>query len=130
NFSPRIEFAINPRNTLIARYNFNRNVTQNQGVSGFSLPSRGYNFVSTNQNLQLTETAVINATTINETRFQFSHGRSESLGNDTIPTLNVSGAFNGCVGSATGCSRVGHVINERNNWELNNLSQIKSSMNI
>src|SRR5256714_691720 len=122
NFSPRIEYAINPRNTLIARYNFNRNVTKNQGVSGFSLPSRGYNFISTNQNLQLTETAVLNATTINETRFQFSHGRSESLGNDTVPVLNVSSAFVG------GGSQVGHAINERNSWELNNFTQIQKGM--
>src|SRR6185369_465161 len=83
NVSPRLEYAINDRNTLIARYNFNRNETQNNGVGGFSLPSRGYNFTSTNQNIQLTETAVINATTINETRFQFNHSRNESLGNSS-----------------------------------------------
>ena len=86
----RIEYAINSRNTLIGRYNFNRNRTENNGVGNFSLPERAYDSVSTNQNVQLTETAVINATTINETRFQFSRNRNESLGNNTIPTLNVS----------------------------------------
>src|SRR5688572_22945167 len=74
----RIEYAINSNNTLIGRYNYNRNRTENNGVGNFSLPERGYDFVSTNQNVQLTETAVINATTINETRFQFSHNRSEN----------------------------------------------------
>ncbi|HKP36361.1 MAG TPA: TonB-dependent receptor [Pyrinomonadaceae bacterium] len=126
--SGRIDYAINSRNTLIARYNYNRNRTENNGVGGFSLPERGYDFVSTNQNVQLTETAVLNATTINETRFQFSRGRNESLGNSTIPTLNVSGAFNGCVGNATGCSQVGHAINERTNWELNNFTQMMMGM--
>jgi hypothetical protein len=122
NISPRLEFAINDRNTLIARYNFNRNETHNNGVGGFSLPSRGYDFANTNQNLQLTETAVINATTINETRFQFSHNRSESLGNSSIPVLNVSGAF------IDGGSQVGHAINERNSWELNNFTQMQRGM--
>ncbi|HEY3103167.1 MAG TPA: TonB-dependent receptor [Pyrinomonadaceae bacterium] len=128
NISPRIEYAINPRNTLIARYNFSRNKTENNGIGGFTLPQRGFNFANTNQNIQLTETAVVNATTINETRFQFSRNTSESLGDSTIPTLNVSGAFNGCVGSATGCSSVGHATNERNSWELNNFTQIQHNM--
>ena len=122
NVSPRLEYAINDRNTLIARYNFNRNETQNNGVGGFSLPSRGYNFTSTNQNIQLTETAVINATTINETRFQFSRSRSESLGNNSIPVLNVAGAF------IDGGSQVGHAINQRNSWELNNFTQMQRGM--
>lgn len=125
NISPRIEYAINPRNTFIARYSFNRNRTENNGVGGFSLPVRGYDFESTNQNIQLTETAVINATTINETRFQFARNRNESLGNNTIPTLDVSAAFGGCAISSSNCSSVGHAINERNSWELNNFTQIQ-----
>ncbi|HXT64320.1 MAG TPA: carboxypeptidase regulatory-like domain-containing protein [Pyrinomonadaceae bacterium] len=125
NISPRLEYAINPRNTFIARYSFNRNRTENNGVGGFSLPERGYDFQSTNQNIQLTETAVINATTINETRFQFARNTNESFGTNTIPTLNVSGAFNGCAVTATNCSSVGHAINERSSWELNNFTQIQ-----
>lgn len=124
----RIEYAINSRNTLIGRYNFNRNRTENNGVGNFSLPERGYDFVSTNQNVQLTETAVVNATTINETRFQFARNRNESLGNNTIATLNVSGAFNGCIGSAVGCSQIGHAINERTSWELNNFTQMQKGL--
>src|SRR5215813_6421402 len=120
NISPRIEYAINSRNTLIARHNYNHNRTENQGIGGFSLPSRAYDNVNSNQNIQLTETSVINAMTINETRFQFSHNNSESLGDNTISTLNVSSAFNGCVGGAAHCTAVGHDSNERNSWKLNN----------
>src|SRR5438874_13410131 len=79
NFGPRLDYAINSRNTLIARYNYFHSTTKNNGVNGFSLPSRGYDFASTNQNVQLTETAVINAFTVNETRFQFSHAHIESI---------------------------------------------------
>src|SRR3989441_1842049 len=128
NIGPRLDYAINSKNTLIARYNFFESKTKNQGVSGFTLPSRGFANKSRNQNIQLTETAVINAFTINETRFQFSHGRNESLGSNTIAGLNVSGAFNGCVSGGTSCSGVGHAINKSNRWELNNFTQIQKGM--
>src|SRR5712691_5038447 len=119
NFSPRLDYAINARNTLVARYSFNHNVQQNVGVGGFSLPERGYNNSSTSQVFQVTETAVINATTVNETRFQFNHNRFESLANSTIPALSVSGAFTG------GGSQGGHSINTSNRWELSNFTQIQ-----
>ena len=125
NISPRIDYAINSRNTLVARYNFFESTTQNQGVGGFNLAQRGYESKSKNQNVQLTETAVINAYTINETRFQYSRGRNESLGNSTVPVLNVSSAFNGCVTPSAACSQVGHTINENTRWELNNFTQIQ-----
>src|SRR6266850_1063866 len=85
NISPRLDYAINSKNTLVGRYNYNRSRTENNGVGGFSLPERGYNLVSTQQNVQLTETAVLNNSTINETRFQFSHGRTEQIGSNSIP---------------------------------------------
>src|SRR6266404_7848531 len=124
NIGPRFDYAINSKNTLIARYSFFQSKTQNNGVGGFSLPERGYNFQSTNHNIQLTETAVINPTTINETRFQFSRNHNESLGNSTIASLNVSGAFNSCA-AGTGCSQVGHALNTNTRWELNNFTQIQ-----
>src|SRR5437868_3717771 len=128
NIGPRLDYAINSKNTLIARYNFFEQKTENQGVSGFTLPVRGFANKSRNQNIQVTETAVINAFTINETRFQFSHGRNESLGSNIIAGLNVSGAFNGCVSGGTSCSGVGHAINKSNRWELNNFTQIQKGM--
>jgi hypothetical protein len=51
---------------------------------------------------------------INETRFQYSRNRSESLGDNTIPVLNVSGAF------ISGGSQVGHAFNNTSRWELQN----------
>src|SRR2546425_1551924 len=120
SFSPRIDYAINPRNTLVARYSYNHNVTRNNGLgSGFSLPERGYTAFNTSQVFQVTETAVLNATTINETRFQFSHNHSESLGDNSKPVLTVSGAFSG------GGSQVGHQMTETNRWELQNFTQIQ-----
>ena len=111
-FSPRLDYQLNTNNTLIARYTYTHNTSDNSGVGGFSLPSRGYTTKSTNQGFQLTETAVLNAAMINEARFQYNQNDSESLGDNTIPVLNVSGAF------IDGGSQVGHVINANKSWEF------------
>ncbi|HEY6804396.1 MAG TPA: TonB-dependent receptor [Pyrinomonadaceae bacterium] len=116
SFSPRLDYAINTNNTLIARYNYFRFRTEDQGVGGFNLPERGFDVVSTNQNIQLTETAVLNPTTINEVKFQYSRNRNENIGNNLVPSLNVNSAFN------SGGSQVGHSINVRDSWELNNFT--------
>lgn len=111
-FSPRLDFQINPNNTLIARYSYTHSSTANGGVSGFSLPERAYDSSSTQQNLQLTETAVLNASMINEVKFQFTRQRAESLADNSQPALNVSSSF------ISGGSQIGHVTNTRKNWEL------------
>ena len=119
NFGSRIDYAINPNNTLVGRFNFGRFRTTNQGIGGFSLPERAYDSVNTFQSFQLTETAILNPSTINETRFQFNRSVNESLGDSTIPVVNVSGAF------ISGGSQVGHQKSERNNWELSNFTAIQ-----
>lgn len=115
-FSPRLDYAINTNHTLVARYNYNRFRVDDAGIGGFNLPERGFDTVSTNQNIQLTETAILNSTTVNETRFQFSHGRNEQIGNSSVPALDVSGAF------GSGGSQVGNSFNVRKLWELNNFT--------
>lgn len=123
NIGPRLDYAINTNNTLIARYNY-FHFTNVGGLGGFSLLSKSFNTSSTNQNIQLTETAVINATTVNEARFQYSHNRSETVGNGTIPGLSVSSSFNG------GGANVGQAASTRKNWEFNNFTQIQRGMHL
>jgi len=127
NFSPRLDYALNTNNTLVARYNYSHSSFQNNGVSGFSIPElsgngfvlpnkRAFSSLSTTYNIQLTETAVLSPTVINETRFQFSHTRNENIGNLTPVAVNVSGSFVG------GGSQVGHGINVDKRWELQNFT--------
>ncbi|MFN2492846.1 MAG: carboxypeptidase regulatory-like domain-containing protein, partial [Pyrinomonadaceae bacterium] len=87
-FSPRIDYQLNTNNTLIARYSYSHSSTINNGVGGFSLPERAFTSASTQQNIQFTETAVLNASMINETKFQFTRNRNENLGDISRPTLN------------------------------------------
>ncbi len=113
-FSPRVDYQLNTNNTLIMRYSFNHSSIDNNGVGGFSLPERAFTSSSTQQNIQLTETAVLNASMIDETRFQFTRQRSESLGDITRPTINVSSSF------ISGGSQVGAVTNTDQRWEITN----------
>ena len=115
-FSPRVDYAINADNTLVVRYNYNRLSVDSQGLGGFNLPERAFDTLSVNHQLQVTETAILNPTTINETRFQFSHVRFDQTGDNSIPALDVSGSF------GSGGSQVGHSNNKRTAWELNNFT--------
>lgn len=114
-FSPRIDYQINSNNTLVARYEYTHN-TDVAGVGGFNLASRKYNTSNTERTVRLTETAVINKTTVNETRFQFMHQTSGDDANNSIPAIQVSDAFTG------GGSQIGRASTDTNRWELTNIT--------
>lgn len=115
SFSPRFDYQINAANTLVARYSFFRQTFANSGLnSEFALPSRAFDTTNKQHNLQLTETAVLSPTVINETRLQYIHGRSERDGDNSIPSVNVQGAFFG------GGSQVGLSFSEDDRLELQN----------
>src|SRR5260370_23967827 len=68
--NPRIDYQINPKNTLTVRYGFTRADILGAGIGGFNLVSRGTHPENKNQTLQVTETVVLGESTNNETRFQ------------------------------------------------------------
>jgi hypothetical protein len=115
SISPRLDFAINDKNTLVARYSFDRYTAENQGLFGtVTLPSRAYETESTEHEIRLTETMIINPTTINETRFSAEWDTREQVGDNSIPAISVADAFSG------GGSQVGRGFNRSNVWELQN----------
>lgn len=114
SINPRFDYQINTNNTLVARYGFQRNTSENQGISGFSLPTRAFETTNIEHNIQLTETMIINPRTVNETRFQYEFQNREQNGDNSIPTVNVSSAFTG------GGAQVGTNFTRTNRWELQN----------
>ena len=86
--SPRIDYQLTQNITLQGRYNLNKTEADNNGVGGTNLLSTASTNHSTNQNIQLTATWVVNTRTINETRFQYQRNHSTSIGVD--PELNIS----------------------------------------
>ncbi|HXD32874.1 MAG TPA: carboxypeptidase-like regulatory domain-containing protein [Pyrinomonadaceae bacterium] len=93
NFSTRVDFQLNPKHTVVARFNYIRANYKNLGVGGFSLPSRAYDQSGAAAILQLTETALLSKTVLNETRFQYVYDVTDKTGDNSIPTINVLEAF-------------------------------------
>lgn len=118
SLGPRFDYQLSQNNTLVVRYHFVDISNDNQGVGQFSLGSRAYNSVSRDHTLQITETAVLNAHAIHETRFQYLRAHDAQDGNTTIPTVSVLDAFTG------GGSQVGLASTTTNRYELQDLTTI------
>lgn len=116
SISPRFDYALNENNTLIVRYSFERFSIENQGIGGLSLPSRASESKSNQHELRLTETMIINPTTVNETRFEYDWENRNQFGDNSIPSITVSDAFSG------GGSQVGNSLDRERTWELQNFT--------
>ena len=116
--SPRLDYQLSQNNTLIVRYSFTRNDVQDQGIGVFDLPSRGYSTLDQYHTVQLTDTAVLGPTTVNETRFQFYHEDENQISNSLAPAILVMGSFN------TGGAQTGRSLDASNYYELTNTTSI------
>jgi hypothetical protein len=95
NLSPRIDYQLTPNNTLTLRYQYFRDVVTNANVGQFNLPETGSDTLGVEHTFQATDTQIIGAHAINESRFQFVHGDNESTPLQTGTTVDVGGAFKG-----------------------------------
>jgi hypothetical protein len=112
----RFDLKVTKKHTLVGRFSYNESKQDLQGVGGFSLPSRAFRGKRNNFIVQLTETAVINEKTINETRFQFSRNRNYQTSVLDAFSLYVQDSFNG------GGSQVGSSTDARDRYELQNFT--------
>lgn len=123
--SPRLDYQLSTNITLQARYTINKTEVDNQGVGGTNLfgiidginSSTAATNKQTNQNFQATETWVVNAKTINETRFQYQRQRSNTIGDNPELNISVNSAFT--IGSN---SPLNYINND--NLELQNYTSI------
>ncbi len=114
---PRFDYQLTPRNTLVVRYNYFRIDQQNAGIGGgdtFTLQSQAYSRLVNEHEIQVTETAMISARAVNETRFEWEHNASNMRGDSSTPALNVLGSFNG------GGAQIGLSSDNENEFELQN----------
>lgn len=116
--TPRMDFQLSTNNTLSVRYQYNRNVQSNLGLGQFNLASQAYDTTSTENEIQGSETYVINPTTINETRLQVEMPRDTTTSQLLAPTLNVIGAFNG------GGNSRGVATTDSNRYEFQNYTSM------
>ena len=118
SISPRLDYALNSKNTLVGRYMYSRSSSEGEGTGDKSLASRAYDRASQEHSVQLTETFVVSARAINETRFQFMRSTSDNNGDNTIPTISVLDAFTG------GGAQIGKTFNHNKSYELTNMMTI------
>ncbi len=122
--SPRVDYQLNANNTLIMRYGFLRADIQDVSVGGFNLTDRGYHFQNTEQHLQVTETAVLGASVVNETRFQFFQTSSLQQANNLTPAIQVLGSFD------SGGSPLGRSFNTERDYEFQNYTSIAKKQHL
>src|SRR5713226_8162008 len=118
NFSPRLDYQINPNNTLTARYQITHETNQNGGLGLFSLPSQAYDLNETEQTVQISDSQILSPKIVNETRFQFQRENNHQLPFSTLPAVQVQGAF------SDGGSTQGDVRSIQNDYELQNYTSI------
>jgi hypothetical protein len=114
DISPRFDFQLGSNNTLTVRYMFDRQIQSNSGVSQFALESQAYDVANHENTLQVSDTQILNAKTINETRFQYIADRNNQTARSTDPTITVQGAFTG------GGNNQGIVRDNQDRFELEN----------
>jgi Carboxypeptidase regulatory-like domain len=114
NLSTRLDFQITPNNTLTARYQFVSNNQQALGIGGLVLPSQGYNSDETEHTLQISDSQILGAHVINETRFQFIRNDTSQDAAQGGASINVLGEFTG------GGNTVGQSSDSINRYELQN----------
>jgi Carboxypeptidase regulatory-like domain len=93
NLSPRLDYQISKNNTLTVRYQYEHENQTNDGIGPFNLASAGFDLINTEHNIQVSDTQIISAKTINETRFRFNRETSDQTPQSTAPTISVQGAF-------------------------------------
>lgn len=112
--SPRFDFQLGDKNTLTVRYMLDRQKQTNSGVSQFALESQAYDLSSYENSVQISDTQVLSANAVNETRFQYISDRSNQVAQNSDPTITVQGAFTG------GGNSAGVVRDNQDHFELEN----------
>jgi hypothetical protein len=118
-FSPRIDYQLNASNTLSVRYNYLRAPQENAGVGGaqfLNLPALGYYTRYDENSASVTETAVIDSKVVTETRVRYLKSVNKSLGDNTVPAVDVLSEFNG------GSSQIGRGVDAETHFEATNFT--------
>lgn len=122
--SPRVDFSINDKNTAVVRYSYNRFKAENQGLGDLTLPTRAFESSNREHEFRITETMIINAKTVNETRFEYSDNKRLQDGGTAIPGISVASAFFG------GGAQIGNSFNNNKLWEINNSTSTAFGQNL
>jgi hypothetical protein len=117
-FSPRIDLALSGNNTLSVRYSYLDLHRDLWGVGLFNLPGNGYSYVQLQQLGQVTDTAVLSTSVVNETRFQFNHYLTSQTAQSDAPEVIVPGDFD------FGGAGINRTVQTDSNYEFQNYTTV------
>ncbi len=118
NISPRLDLQLGQKNTLTLRYQYERNVQDNQGVSGFNLSSQAYNSISSENTIQISHTLVYGPRVITETHLQILFDRSNQAPAEITPQVQVQG------NQTFGGNAEQSINDHEDHYELSNLTEL------
>ena len=110
----RIDYKLNEKHNLTARYAWDQSRQQNAGVGGFVLPSSAYTSANNAHTFQLAENAVFSNTALNQTRFQFVRSDLGQQAAGSSPAIRVLDAY------TSGGAQVGNSQHTEDLLELQN----------
>ena len=110
--APRLDFLLSKNNSVSLRYGFNLQDFNKQGIGGFSLAQRAYDYSDRFHTLQLIDMDILNPRTVNEFGFQYIWFYITQKPKDPSPGLIVLDAFSG------GGAQIGNYSFKRHEGEL------------
>lgn len=123
DFTPRLDYQLAEKNTLVARYQYENSLVQNDGTGGFELPETAFNLGQTENTIQITDTQTVTANIINETRFEYERDLSQQTPLNTTPTVTVQSNF------TAGGSNTQVINDHQDHFEVQNYSSIQLKHN-
>jgi hypothetical protein len=118
NISPRFDFQLGAKNTLTVRYQYFRN-TESGNLSATQLPTGATSEKTNDNNLQVSDTVIVNDHLVNETRVEYNRIKEDDSPVSTAPTLQVQSQNFSAGGSSAQNSH-----DHTDRWELDNISTL------
>jgi hypothetical protein len=113
-FSARVDVAPAKNSTVTMRYSLSPGDQRNGGVGGLNLLTQAFDSHTEIQTLQLSNSQILSAKFVNDTRFQYVRSRVRQSPASSDATVNVEGAFVG------GGSNAGAYNDNQDRYELQN----------
>lgn len=112
DLSPRVDMMLGAKNTLMTRYDYESSSSSVNPMVTSALLTTGSDSGNSDQDIQISDTQLINSKVINETRFEYERTSSHSTPLNTAPAISVAGYFN--VGGGSTYTSAGDHIEAQN----------------
>ncbi|HWF39943.1 MAG TPA: carboxypeptidase regulatory-like domain-containing protein [Candidatus Acidoferrales bacterium] len=118
NVGGRVDYQASTNNTLTVRFQYFRDTATNDGVGPYSLASRGYNLLNTEETFQIGNTHTFGSKVVNETRFQYIHVADNQTPQNGAPAIVVPYEF------SSGGNGSGKVLDTQDHYEFQNYTSV------